>query len=67
MLYVLFVLSRIQGLKSFFFFFSFLVLCVCIAVFHILEAGLLARSQYPDRPATGHLGTGFSWFPCFYK
>jgi hypothetical protein len=28
-----------------------------------LDAGLLARSQYPDGPATGHLGTGFSWFP----
>jgi hypothetical protein len=24
-----------------------------------LDAGLLARSQYPEGPATGHLGTGF--------
>ena len=41
----------------------FAVLCVCIAVF-TLDAGLLARSQYPEGPATGHLDTGFSWFPC---
>ena len=33
----------------------------------ILDAGLLARSQYPCGPATGHLDTGFSWFPCVYK
>jgi len=30
-------------------------------------AGLLARSQYPEGPATGHLDTGFSRFPCVYK
>ena len=36
---------------------------VCIAVLHTLVAGLLARSQYPEGPVTGHLGTGFSWFP----
>jgi len=28
-----------------------------------LNAGLLARSQYSEGPATGHLNTGFSWFP----
>ena len=28
---------------------------------------LLARSQYPEGPGTGHLDTGFSWFPCVYK
>ena len=33
----------------------------------ILDAGLLARSQYPEGPATGHLDAGFSWFPCVYK
>jgi len=38
--------------------------CVCIAVLHNLVAGLLARSQYPEGPTTGHLGTGFPWFPC---
>ena len=44
----------------------YLLYCVCIAVF-TLDAGLLARSQYPEGPATGHLDTGFSWFPCVYK
>jgi len=37
--------------------------CVCIAVF-TLDARLLARSHNSDGPATGHLDTGFSWFPC---
>jgi len=32
-----------------------------------LDAGLLARSQYPEGPATGHLDTGFSCFPSIYK
>jgi hypothetical protein len=32
-----------------------------------LDAGLLARSQYPEGPATGHLDTDFPWFPCVYK
>ena len=27
----------------------------------------LARSQYSEGPATGHLDTGFSRFPCAYK
>ena len=36
---------------------------VRIAVF-TLDAGLLALSQYSEGPATGHLDTGFSWFPC---
>ena len=44
----------------------YLLYCVCIAVF-TLDAGLLARSQYSEGPATGHLDTGFSWFPCVYK
>ena len=37
---------------------------VCIALLHTLVAGLLARSQYSEGPATCHLSTGFSWFPC---
>ena len=32
-----------------------------------LDAGLLAISQYSEGPATGHLDTGFSWFPFVYK
>jgi len=44
----------------------YLLYYVCIAVF-TLDAGLLARSQYPEVPATGHFDTGFSWFPCVYK
>ena len=34
--------------------------------FLTLDAGLLARSQYSEGPATGHLDTGFSWFLCVY-
>ena len=44
----------------------FVVLCVCIALFTV-DAGLLARSQYSESPATGHPDTGFSRFPCVYK
>ena len=46
--------------------YAYLLYYVCIAVL-TLDAGLLARSQYPEGPATGHLDTGFSWFPCVYK
>jgi len=44
----------------------YLLYYLCIAVF-TLDAGLLARSQYSEGPATGHLDTGFSSFPCVYK
>ena len=44
----------------------YLLYYVCIAIF-TLDAGLLARSQYSEVPATSHLDTGFSWFPCVYK
>ena len=30
---------------------------------YTLVAGLLAKVQYPEVPATGHLGTGFLVFP----
>jgi len=43
----------------------YLLYCVGIAFFYfILDVGLLARSQYSEGPATGHLDTGFFWFPC---
>jgi len=29
-----------------------------------IDAGLQVRSQYSEGPATGHLDTGFSRFPC---
>jgi len=41
----------------------YLLYYVCIVVF-TLDAGLLARSEYSEGPATSHLDTGFSWFPC---
>ena len=41
----------------------YLLYHVCTAVL-TLDVGLLARSQYPEGPATGHLDTGFSWSFC---
>ena len=41
--------------------------CALLVFFCTLDAGLLARSQYSEGPATGHLDTGFSWFPYVYK
>ena len=38
----------------------FAVLCV-YCCFVTLDAGMLARSQYSECPATGHFDTGFSW------
>jgi hypothetical protein len=46
------------------------IMCICCTVYIAvltLDAGLMARSKYPERPSTGHLDTGFSWFPCVYK
>ena len=42
---------------------AFAVLCVHCCFF-TLDVGLLARSRYSEGPATGHLDTGFSRFPC---
>ena len=44
----------------------YLLYYVCIAVF-TLDARLLARGQYSEGSAPGHLDTGFSWIPCVYK
>jgi len=35
--------------------------------FFFIYAGLLARIQYSEGHVTGHLDTGFSWFPCVYN
>ena len=45
---------------------SFCECCCTVGVFlyFTLDAGLLARSQHSEGPATGHLDTGFSWFLC---
>jgi hypothetical protein len=41
------------------------LICMCgLVMCFYLDAELLARSQYLEGPATGHLSTGFSWFPC---
>jgi hypothetical protein len=39
--------------------------CVCIAVLH--ASCRIDSSQYPEGPATGHLGTGFACFPSVEK
>jgi len=45
----------------------YLLYCVGIAFFVTLDAGMLVRSQYSEGPATDHLDTSFSWFPCAWK
>ena len=37
------------------------IILLMVIVLHNLDAGLLARSQYSEGPATGHLDTGFFW------
>jgi len=47
---------------------SYLYLLYCVGIaFFTLDAGVLARSQYSEGPATGHLDTGFSLFHCAQK
>jgi hypothetical protein len=40
---------------------------VCIALLCTLVAGLLARTQYPEGPATCHFGTDFFFVPLCLK
>jgi hypothetical protein len=35
------------------------IIVLWVLIFFTLDAGLLARSQYSEGPATGHLDTGF--------
>ena len=50
-----------------------IVIILCVFVIQYVycciyfNAGQLARSQYSECPATGHLDTEFSCFPCVYK
>jgi hypothetical protein len=53
------------------FYWVIVVPCICCTVsidVFPLDVGLLARGQYSEGPAlTGHLDTGFSWFPRVFK
>ena len=60
--YVLNILSVYLFLLYFVVPYVYLLYYVCVAVLY-LDAGLLARSQYPEGPANGHLDTGFLGFP----
>jgi hypothetical protein len=65
--YLLYFLCVFVVSHVYFFVLLMCICCtVCIAVL-TLDAGLLARSQYPEGPVISHLNTGFSWFPCVYK
>jgi hypothetical protein len=43
------------------------ICCTVVIGVFTLDAGMLASSQYPEGPATGHHDTGFSWFPRVFK
>ena len=60
--YLLYLMCICCTLCEFVVLYVYLLHYVCIAA-PTLDAGLLARSRYPEGPATGHLDTGFSWFP----
>ena len=44
-----------------------LLMYIVLPCVHYFSCWMPVRSQYPEGPTTGHLGTGFSWFPCVYK
>jgi len=46
--------------------YEYLFYYLCIAIL-TSDAGMLARSQYPEGSETCHIDTVFSWFPCVYK
>jgi hypothetical protein len=57
-------------IKLFFYSCNFLVMLSFQPLYiplHTLVSELLAKSQYLEGAATGHLGTGFSWFSHVYK
>ena len=41
-----------------------LLMYIVLLRVYYFSCRMLARSQYPEDPATGHLSTGFSWYPC---
>jgi len=41
--------------------------CFLTLLYFTLNSGLLVTGQYSEGSATGHLDTGFSWFPCAEK
>jgi len=64
--YLLYILCICCTLYVFVVPYVYLLYYVCIAVL-TLDAGLLVKIQYPEGSVTGHVDTGFSWFPCVYK
>ena len=58
LVYLLYLMCICCTLCVFVVSYVYLLHSVCIAAL-TLDAGLLARSQYPEGPATGHIDTGF--------